>query len=103
MNAGKVCPRCESQVDILLATTNQWKYHCTECDCRFNEDGVVLSTSKELKSLLRELSEFVGGASCAGNAKCRLPHCTDCNEDVEEAYDRLDALEERIAEVLKED
>ena len=53
----------------------------------------------ELVELLKELSEYVGLASCSGN-KCRLPHCTDCNEEVD--WEKLDDLRARIRTAIDE-
>lgn len=37
---GKLCPRCAGKAK-LLATTNEWKYHCPACDCRFDEQNEI--------------------------------------------------------------
>ncbi len=39
---GRACPICGSTNSALLATTNEWKYRCRECDVRFNEKGEAL-------------------------------------------------------------
>jgi len=41
MHTKTTCPYCEKQYCVLLATTNEWKYHCTRCDIRFNADGEI--------------------------------------------------------------
>jgi len=36
------CPKCNREESVLLATTNEWRYYCPDCDIRFNQYGVVL-------------------------------------------------------------
>lgn len=39
---GKDCPRC-GKVSDWLATTNEWEYHCPDCDIRFNKHDKVVT------------------------------------------------------------
>lgn len=54
----------------------------------------------ELIDLIIQMSHYIGYASCAGN-KCRLPHCTDCNDRDDIDWDALEEVESKARTVYK--
>ncbi len=45
MNCTKKCPVCHlADQTAELSTMNEWKYYCSRCDVRFNEDHQLEAT-----------------------------------------------------------
>lgn len=45
MSSDKLCPKCGLHKSGLLATTNEWRWYCPECDIRFNDRDEILEST----------------------------------------------------------